>query len=60
MALADIEWGSARSLKPLHKIRDLDLMFHAHFRDGNLHSTELFLDAFHPLVFALCTPSGSP
>jgi predicted esterase len=36
--MRDFPWGTTRSLKPLHKICDLDLMFDAHIRDGHLHS----------------------
>jgi len=50
--LRDFAWGATRPLKPFHKIRDLDLMLDAHIRDGHLHCTESFLDAFHPFVFA--------
>jgi hypothetical protein len=51
MALADITWGSTRPLKPLRKIRDFDLMFDTNVSNGDLHYTELLLDAFHPFVF---------
>jgi hypothetical protein len=59
MALANFAWGSTRPLKPLRKIRDFDLMFDSNVGHRNLHYAELFLDAFHPFVFAeCCEPQG--
>jgi hypothetical protein len=52
--MRDFAWGTTRSLKPLHKICDLDLMLDAHFSDGHLHNAEPFLDTFHPFVLAQC------
>jgi len=51
-AIRDLAWGAIRTLKPLHEIRDFDLMFDAHIRDGHLHKAEPFLDAFHRCIFA--------
>jgi hypothetical protein len=50
--LADFARSAALSLKPLHKICDLDLVFDANLGDWHLHNTEPFLDSFHPFVFA--------
>ena len=52
--MRDFPWGATRSFKPLHKIRDLDLMFDAHIRDGHLHKPEPFLDTFYPFVLTQC------
>jgi hypothetical protein len=52
--MRDFAWGATRSFKPLHKIRDFDLMFDAHIRNGHLHCTESFLDALHPFVLTQC------
>ena len=54
LTLGDFAWGATRSFKPLHKIRNLHLMFDAHIRDGHLHKAEPFLDNFHPFVLAQC------
>jgi hypothetical protein len=50
--MRDFPWGATRSFKPLHEICDFDLMFDAHIRDGHLHTTEPFFDAFHPFMFS--------
>ena len=50
--MRDFPWGATRSFQPLHKICDLDLMFHPHVGDGHLHYTEPLLDTLNPLVFA--------
>ena len=46
--MRDFTWSATGSLKPLHKVCDLDLMFDAHIRDGHLHKAEPLLDALHP------------
>jgi hypothetical protein len=46
--------GATRSLKPLRKIGDLDLMFDAHVSDRHPHYAKSFFDTFYPFVFAQC------
>ena len=50
--MRDFTWSATGSLKPLHKVCDLDLMFDANLGDGDLHRAEPFFDAFHPLILA--------
>jgi|SRR5215472_5483057 len=54
LTLGDFARRPAGSLKPLHKIRDLDLVFDANICDGHLHRAEPFLDTFHPFVLTQC------